>query len=61
MTSFEDGVIEACVAYGAKDSGGARKALDLFLESGDIAREENADAVIENHVTEARRRLQTDR
>ncbi|MFC6764042.1 orc1/cdc6 family replication initiation protein [Natrinema soli] len=57
---LEDGVIEVCAAYGAKDSGDARKALDLLLESGDIAREENADVVIENHVTEARRRLQTD-
>lgn len=63
--AFEDdvldsGVIEMCAAYGAKDSGDARQALDLLLESGDIARETNADLVTEAHVREARERLQTD-
>ncbi|WP_254810670.1 orc1/cdc6 family replication initiation protein [Natronosalvus amylolyticus] len=55
-----DGVIEMCAAFGAKDSGDARQALDLLLESGDIARERNADQVTESHVREARERLQTD-
>ncbi|EMA33195.1 orc1/cdc6 family replication initiation protein [Halobiforma nitratireducens] len=54
-----DGVIEMCAAYGAKDSGDARQALDLLLESGDIAREENVDRVTEDHVSRARERLQT--
>lgn len=57
---LEDGVIEMCAAYGAKDSGDARKALDLLLESGDIAREKNDKTVTENHVSHARKRLQTD-
>ncbi|MDQ2052045.1 hypothetical protein RBH26_16330 [Natronolimnohabitans sp. A-GB9] len=48
-----------CAAYGAKDSGDARQALDLLLESGDIAREENTDHVTEDHVRRARKRLQT--
>ena len=55
-----DGVIELCAAFGAKDSGDARQALDLLLESGDIARETNADRVTETHVRQARERLQTD-
>lgn len=57
---LEDGVIDLCAAFGAKDSGDARQALDLLLESGDIARETNADHVIESHVRQARERLQTD-
>ncbi|QFU82931.1 orc1/cdc6 family replication initiation protein [Natronorubrum aibiense] len=57
---LDDGVIEMCAAYGAKDSGDARQALDLLLESGDIARETNAELVTEAHVREARERLQTD-
>lgn len=56
----DEGVIHACAAYGAKDSGDARQALDLLLESGDIARERNAEQVVEDHVQEARKRLQTD-
>ena len=56
----DEGVIHACAAYGAKDSGDARQALDLLLESGDIARERNAETVTEDHVQEARKRLQTD-
>ena len=57
---LEDGVIDLCAAFGAKDSGDARQALDLLLESGDIARETNAEHVIESHVRQARERLQTD-
>lgn len=57
---LDDGVIEMCAAYGAKDSGDARQALDLLLESGDIAREQNADQVTSRHVRKARDRLQTD-
>ena len=56
----DKGVIHACAAYGAKDSGDARQALDLLLESGGIARERNAETVTEDHVHEARKRLQTD-
>lgn len=55
-----NGVIEMCAAYGAKDSGDARQALDLLLESGDIAREEAAEQITEQHVREARERLQTE-
>jgi len=57
---LDSGVIEMCAAYGAKDSGDARQALDLLLESGDIAREMNSDQVTEDHVRKARERLQTD-
>lgn len=56
---LDEGVIQMCAAYGAKDSGDARQALDLLLESGDIARENNAELVTEQHVREARERLQT--
>jgi cell division control protein 6 len=49
-----------CAAYGAKDSGDARQALDLLLEAGDLAREYNDELVTQSHVREARQRLQTD-
>lgn len=53
-------LIAMCAAYGSKDSGDARKALDLLLEAGDIARETGSDVVTEAHVQEARERVQTD-
>jgi cell division control protein 6 len=57
---LEDGVLAMCAAYGAKDSGDARKALDLLLEAGDVARESGSDVVTEAHVQDARERVQTD-
>jgi len=58
--TLDDGVIEMCAAYGAKDSGDARQALDLLLEAGDLAREQKEEIVTEDHVQQARERLQTD-
>ncbi|SNR70107.1 CDC6 protein, C terminal [Halorubrum ezzemoulense] len=49
-----------CAAYGAKDSGDARKALYLLLEAGDGVRESGSDVVTETHVQEACERVQTD-
>nr|WP_233561697.1 hypothetical protein [Halorubrum sp. Atlit-28R] len=52
-----DGVIAMCAAYGAKDSGDARKGLDLLLEAGDVARESGSDVVTESHFQEACERV----
>jgi cell division control protein 6 len=53
-----DSVIRLCSAYGAKESGDARKALDLLLKAGDVARDDSADQVTESHVHEGRRLLE---
>ncbi|WP_227357230.1 Cdc6/Cdc18 family protein [Haladaptatus salinisoli] len=52
------GVIPLCAAYGAQESGDARKALDLLLKAGDIAQEEGADMVTDDHVRRGRELLQ---
>jgi cell division control protein 6 len=57
---LEDGVIAMYAAHGAKDSGDARKTLDLLLEAGDVAREIGSDVVTESYVRDARERVQTD-
>ncbi|WP_227354564.1 Cdc6/Cdc18 family protein [Haladaptatus salinisoli] len=49
-----DDVIPLCAAFGAQESGDARKALDLLLKAGDLAREENAEKVSEEHVRRGR-------
>jgi len=59
-SAVDEGVIEMCAAFGAKDSGDARKALDLLLEAGDFAREQEAEMISEAHVRSARDRLQRD-
>ncbi|MCU4744466.1 orc1/cdc6 family replication initiation protein [Natronoglomus mannanivorans] len=55
---LDDGVIPLCSAYGAQESGDARKALDLLLKAGDIAQESNASTVTVEHVERGRELLQ---
>ncbi|KAB1187512.1 MULTISPECIES: Cdc6/Cdc18 family protein [Haloferax] len=58
--ALSDEVIPMCAAYGAKDSGDARQAINLLLEAGDIARNENAPQVAGEHVEQAKRKLESD-
>ncbi|MFA9427654.1 orc1/cdc6 family replication initiation protein [Natronorubrum sp. A-ect3] len=54
-------VIAKCAAFGARDAGDARQSLDLLMEAGDIAVEQDADQVTEAHVDEARAALERSR
>ncbi|WP_255681616.1 hypothetical protein [Natrinema sp. SYSU A 869] len=54
-------VIAKCAAFGAKDAGDARQSLDLLMETGDVAVEQNAEHVTEAHVDEARALLERSR
>ncbi|MFC6723521.1 orc1/cdc6 family replication initiation protein [Halobium palmae] len=56
--TVDDAVVGLCSAYGARESGDARKALDLLLKAGDVARDENAEEVLERHVHEGRKLLE---
>jgi cell division control protein 6 len=64
--TLSDDVIPLCAAYGAQESGDARKALDLLLKAGDKAREVRelgVDAgepkqVTEEHVEAGRKMLE---
>lgn len=54
-------VIPLCAAYGAQESGDARKALDLLLKAGDMARRDTFDdekRVTEKHVREGKQMLE---
>jgi len=55
------GVIAKCAAFGAKDAGDARQSLDLLMEAGDVAVEQNADQVTVEHVDKARSSLERSR
>lgn len=54
-------VIAKCAAFGAKDAGDARQSLDLLMEAGDVAVEQNASQVTEDHVDEAQASLERSR
>lgn len=56
---LDEGVIPLCAAYGAKEAGDARKALDLLLEAGDVARENKRSLVTEDDVNRAQSRLKS--
>ena len=56
--ALDSGVIPLCAAYGRKQSGDAREALDLLRAAGDIARNDNRAVVTEEHVTEGQSRVQ---
>lgn len=51
---LSDDVVPHCAAVTAQDTGDARMALDLLETAGDIARHEDADQVLEEHVHMAR-------
>lgn len=48
--ALDAGVIELCAAYGRRQGGDARKALDLLREAGDLAREDDRNYVTEDDV-----------
>jgi len=53
---LSDDVVPLCAAFTAQDTGDARMGLDLLETAGDIARHEDADHVVEEHVRIAARK-----
>ncbi|GGM61855.1 cell division control protein 6 [Halarchaeum rubridurum] len=58
---LEDGVIPLCAAYGAKDAGDARQSIDLLMKAGDVARDDEATTITEDHVDRGRTALERGR
>jgi cell division control protein 6 len=58
---LDDAIIPLCAAYAAQENGDARKAIELLMYSGNIAEEQHADKVTENHIDLARERIETDK
>ncbi len=64
--AFKDGVISDDViplsaAFAAQEHGDARKALDILRNAGELAKDEGADEVTEDHVRNAREKANIDR
>lgn len=58
---INDGVVELCAAYGAKDAGDARQSLDLLMKAGDLARDHETDTITDDFVRDARKELERGR
>jgi len=58
---IEQGVIEKCAAYAARDHGDARRALELLRVAGEVADRKNSKKVSIEHIDEAEEKIDRDR
>jgi len=58
---LEQGLLEKCAAYAAREHGDARRALELLRVAAEIAERENEKQVKIKHIDEADRKIEDDR
>ena len=58
---LEEGVIEKCAAYAAREHGDARRALDLLRVAGEISERENSKKILEIHIDAANEKIERDK
>ncbi|MFZ1897644.1 ORC1-type DNA replication protein [Methanoregula sp.] len=58
--AIAEGVIPLCAALAAQEHGDARRALDLFRISGELADRDESKQVTEEHVKQAQAKIETD-
>jgi len=58
--ALAEGVIPLCSALAAQEHGDARRALDLFRISGELADRDESSQVTEAHVKQAQAKIETD-
>ena len=58
--AIAEGVIPLCAALAAQEHGDARRALDLFRISGELADRDDSFQVSEEHVKQAQAKIETD-
>ncbi len=59
--SIEQGVIEKCAAFAAREHGDVRRALELLRVAGEIAERSNAPKIAISHLDEADEKIDKDR
>jgi cell division control protein 6 len=59
--SIDDSVIALCAAYSAQEHGDARRAMDILRVSGEIAEAHGCIKIVDDHVNEARNRIERDK
>jgi len=58
---LQQGVVEKCAAYAARDHGDARRALELLRVAGEIADRKNSKKIATEHIDEAEEKIDRDR
>ena len=59
--SVEEGVIEKCAAYAAREHGDARRALELLRVAGELAERKSENRIRIEHLDEAEEKIERDR
>ena len=59
--ALEQGVVEKCAAYAARDHGDARRALELLRVAGEVADRKNSKKIMISHIDEAEEKIDRDR
>ena len=58
---IEEGVIEKCAAYAAREHGDARRALELLRVAGELAERDNSEKVSIKYIDEGENKIERDR
>ncbi len=58
---LEEGVVSKCAAYAARESGDARRALDLLRVAAELAEREGAKKVKVEHIDKAKQKIEKDK
>ncbi|MBD3304708.1 ORC1-type DNA replication protein [Candidatus Woesearchaeota archaeon] len=59
--SLEQGVMEKCAAFAAREHGDARRALELLRVAGELAERQNEEKIQLKHLDEAEEKIEKDR
>ena len=57
----QEGVIEKCAAFAAREHGDARRALDLLRVAGELAERDNAKKILLKHMDNANEKVERDK
>lgn len=58
---IQQGVIQKCAAFAAREHGDARRALDLLRISGELAEREGSSKILLKHIDEANDKIEKDK